>query len=30
LVLSVGFEAMTSPTADLNRVIRSFFILYNE
>jgi hypothetical protein len=29
-VSSVGFEAMASPTAELNEVIRSFFILNNE
>ena len=29
-MLSVGFEAMASPTAELHEVIRSFFILYNE
>jgi hypothetical protein len=30
VVSSVGFEAMASPTAELNEVIRSFFILNNE
>jgi len=29
-LLSVGFEAMASLTAELNEVIRSFYILYNE